>query len=68
MTFPRLSEQVNLDTVITARVHSPLPRQFQTLLRQRTPTHTIFPLSRLDEPDVYACLSAPQTLCEMTHL
>ena len=67
MTFPRLSEQVDLDTVITARVHSPLPRQFQTLLRQRIPP-TQFSLSHLDEPDVYACLSAPQTLCEMTHL
>ncbi len=67
MTFPRLSEQVDLDTVITARVHSPLPRQFQTLLRQLFPP-TQFSLSHLDEPDVYACLSAPQTLCEMTHL
>lgn len=67
MTFPRLSEQVDLDTVITARVHSPLPRQFQTLLRQRIPP-TQFSLSHPDEPDVYACLSAPQTLCEMTHL
>lgn len=67
MTFPRLSEQVDLDTVITARVHSPLPRQFQTLLRQLFPP-TQFSRSHPDKPDVYACLSAPQTLCEMTHL
>lgn len=67
MIFPRLSEQVNLDTVTTIRVHSPLPRQFQTLLRQRIPP-TQFSRSHPDKPDVYACLFAPQTLCEMTHL
>lgn len=67
MTFPRLSEQVDLDTVFTTRVHSPLPQNFLSLLRQLVP-QTQFSLFHLDNPDVYACLSAPQTLCEMTHL